>query len=116
MNDIDLKKYQDILLKEKADLETKLNSLGRQISPEGDWIVVPQKAEDSDVDEPNQVADVFEEMSADVAVLDVLEQRYKQVCLALEKISNGTYGIDDQGNPINPDRLNADPAVTTNLE
>lgn len=107
--------FKKKLEEEKALLESELKSVGR-INPENaaDWEARPEDQDISRADE-NELADKFEEDEENEAILEPLEARYNQVKKALNKISSGKgYGICEvDGEPIEPDRLEANPAATT---
>ena len=76
-----------------------------------DWeIRVPENHEsDEDIR-----ADAAESADEQVAELAELETRYRTITRALQKISDGTYGICEiSGEPIEADRLAANPAART---
>ncbi|OGG54978.1 hypothetical protein A3D62_02945 [Candidatus Kaiserbacteria bacterium RIFCSPHIGHO2_02_FULL_49_11] len=105
--------------KEKLEAELKtlteeLQSIGR-INPNNpkDWEAVPDSMNVEQADE-NERADVIEEYGTNNAVLTDLEIRYNEVASALKRIENGTYGTCSvDGQPIEEDRLEANPAATT---
>ncbi len=107
-------KYKALLEAELAKLSSELQSLGihNRDVPE-DWT---EKMMDSDTTsaDPNDVADRTEEYDARRAELSVLEGRWNDVRDALKKIESGTYGICElSGDPIEEDRLEANPAART---
>jgi len=111
---IDTKKYEEILKNELAQVEAELKTVGR-INPDNpaDWEAKPA---DMDIhrSEADEVADNIEAFEENSAVLKQLEIRYNEIKNALEKISNGTYGICEiSGEPIEEDRLEANPAAKT---
>jgi len=60
------------------------------------------------------VADRTEEYDERRATLATLEGRYNNIRLALKKITDGNYGICEvSGEPIEEDRLEANPAART---
>ena len=98
------------LEEEKATLEAELATVGRpNPSNPGDWEAVP---EDTGLEaDPNDRA---EEFGNNNAILTDLEKRYKDIVDALARIEAGTYGIcEKSGEPIEEDRLGADPAART---
>jgi RNA polymerase-binding transcription factor DksA len=98
----------EALLKE-VTLELSDIAVHNQVTD--DWeIKVP---ESSDPDEDVQ-ADAAESADEQVAELAELETRYRSIVRALEKIAAGTYGICEiSGEPIEADRLAANPAART---
>lgn len=102
------------LQEELASLEEQLKTLGihNPAVPE-DWI---EKGTDLDAVSPDQndVADRTEEYDERRATLATLEGRYNDVKRALEKIEDGSYGVCEvSGEPIEEDRLAANPAART---
>jgi len=95
-------------------LNNELRSLGihNPDVPE-DWV---EKMNDSDTvsADPNDVADRTEEYDTRRAELAALEGRWNDVRDALQKIEGGKYGICEvSGEPIEEDRLEANPAART---
>lgn len=105
--------FKERLEAEKAELEAQLRTVGRQNpSNPNDWEAVPSEVgQEAD---PNDQADLIENYEENTAILKDLEIRYNDVKAALEKIDAGTYGICEvSGEPIEEDRLEADPAART---
>jgi RNA polymerase-binding transcription factor DksA len=64
----------------------------------------------------DQASETFER-EKDVAILDQLERDLAEIEAALQRLDDGTYGIDEvTGEPIAPERLDAYPAARTNIE
>jgi RNA polymerase-binding transcription factor DksA len=110
----DISHYKKILEEDRDKLTIELNGLGvTDPSTPGDWDVKVPSLDVSNADE-NEFADRAEEQHIDSIVLDELEIRYRNVCHALKKIDAGTYGICEvSGQPIEEDRLEANPAART---
>lgn len=109
---IDLATMRARLEEEKIKLEGELKNHGRQSPLTGDW----QGGSDMTVDEADEseVADKVEDTANNVALVEVLEARYKDVVHALGKFESGTYGIcEETGNQIPAERLAANPAART---
>lgn len=106
--------FKKVLEEEKKLLETELSELGsRRLSNPSDWIPSKPAGEEFGAD-MNDNADIIEEMQDNSASLNELEERLNSVVLALEKISEGTYGTCEvSGEMIEIDRLTANPAATT---
>lgn len=102
-------------LEEELKLITEeLRSLGVH-NPEvdEDWVT---RANDLDTvsADLNDVADRTEEYDTRRAELSVLETRWNNIRQALKNIEDGTYGICEvSGEPIEEDRLLANPAART---
>src|SRR5262249_11926239 len=61
-------------------------------------------------------SDTFER-EKDLGMLEDLENELAELQAALERIDNGTYGIDEEtGEPIDPARLEALPTARRNVE
>ncbi|OGG47759.1 hypothetical protein A3D66_00995 [Candidatus Kaiserbacteria bacterium RIFCSPHIGHO2_02_FULL_50_9] len=99
---------------ELQKLEGELTSIGeRNPSNPADWEAI---APDMNIPaaDPNEVADSIEEYETRSGELKELEIRYNEVKGALERLEKGTYGICRiGGEPIEPERLEANPAATT---
>lgn len=105
--------FKEKLLAEKALLEEDLRAIAHQ-DKTGDWSVTPIAQEDgAESDEADQ-ADFVEDFESKIGRLGSLEKRYQQINNALSRIEHGTYGICiKSGNPIEEDRLEANPAAET---
>ena len=106
--------YKKLLEAELATVEQELGTVGVR-NPENpdDW-----QAKETEMDvtnkENDELADKVEEYEENRSINDTLEARYKQIKHALEKITEGTYGVCEiGGEPIEEERLQADPAATT---
>lgn len=105
--------------KEKLEAELKLvtdelSSIG-VVNPDNpnDWIATPEGVDVGEAD-PNVGADRVEEWDERRAILSQLETRFNNIKRALKKIEDGTYGVCEiSGDPIEPDRLDANPAART---
>lgn len=107
-------KYKKLLEEQATALRSELEGLGVQ-NPDvkADWV---ERADDLEVvsADPNDVADRTEEYDERRATLATLEGRYNDIKRALKKIENGSYGICEvSGEPIEEDRLEANPAART---
>lgn len=106
--------YQAQLAAEKANLEEQLQTVGRRnpSNPE-DW-EAETKGPTDDTADVNDRAEILDEYQENATILTDLEIRYNDVKDALERIENGTYGTcETGGEPIEEDRLAADPAART---
>ena len=57
------------------------------------------------------------EREKELSILESLEKELAEIQAAIERIENGTYGIDERtGAPINPARLEAMPTARTNID
>jgi RNA polymerase-binding transcription factor DksA len=63
----------------------------------------------------DQASETFER-EKDIAILEGLEAELAEIEAALQRLDEGTYGIDEvTGEPIDPERLDAFPAARTNV-
>jgi RNA polymerase-binding transcription factor DksA len=107
-------KYKALLETEAEKLKNDLQELGVQ-NPEvkSDWVERADDLETTSAD-LNDVADRTEEYDERRATLATLESRYNDVRRALQKIKDGKYGICEvAGEPIEEDRLEANPSART---
>ena len=97
-------------------MEGELKELGVQ-DPKvpGDWEATGGELETmSPLQDSNEAADKLEEYEERREEVDQLEIRLREINSALEKIEKGTYGICEAGGePIEPERLEANPAAKT---
>ncbi len=104
------------LEEELKKVEVELASVGIQ-NPKNpaDW-----EAKETSMDvmsataDPNEAADKMEEYAQNRAINDTLEIRYNDIKHALDKIAGTGYGVCEiGGEPIEEERLEADPAART---
>ncbi len=113
-NDIDINYFKKNLEEELVLVEKELNDVGRK-NPDNkeDWEAEPA---DMNVDsaDSNETADNIEEFEENTAVLKELEIRFNDIKDALKKIEEEKYGLCEiSGDPIEEDRLIANPAART---
>lgn len=111
---MDTKKIQVILETEKETLISQLSELG-QINPSnpGDWEAKPDNI-DNERSDKIDVADNVEKFESNNAILNELEIRLVNVNAALDRIKNDSFGTCKVcKNPIEEDRLGANPAAET---
>ncbi len=102
------------LEKQLEDLVSELKSVGIH-NPENpaDWIAVPEGV-DANQSDTDLLADVVEEWDERAALVATLERQYNDVTRALGKVKAGTFGVCEVGGePIEEDRLGANPAART---
>lgn len=98
---------------EAEKLKEELSRLGRRNLETGEWEAVPDEVDESDADENTQ-ADRFEDFEEKTAIMKELAARLTQVESAIQKSHEGGYGICSEcGNPIEEERLEANPAAIT---
>jgi RNA polymerase-binding transcription factor DksA len=114
MNAEDLNRFKKRLLEEQHLLETELSAIGsRDPEQPNAWRATAGDIE-TDTADPNDLADTFEELEGNAAVLEELEARRGDVKKALARIEEGTYGMCEVGNePIERERLDANPTART---
>src|ERR671919_525638 len=98
--------------------KTRVAGLIRNLKDElGDEGENDQLSELSDYDQhPADTASETFEREKDVSILEQLEDELAELQAALERIDDGTYGIDEvTGKPIAPERLEAAPTASTNV-
>jgi RNA polymerase-binding transcription factor DksA len=67
-------------------------------------------------DAADQASETFER-EKDIAILEQLEYDLAEIESALQRLDEGSYGIDEvSGEPIQPERLDAYPTARTNIE
>lgn len=109
----DFTPYTEALEALRATVRADLEQIAVENPTTGDWEVRPDTTVHDEADE-NALADNAEEADLRVATLNELETRYRNITRALEKIADGTYGICElSGEPIEHDRLMANPAART---
>jgi RNA polymerase-binding transcription factor DksA len=117
MNKKDTDYFKNKLEKEKALIEEEIKTVG-SVDPNN-----PKEfsatSNDMDIDkaDDNELADKLEELSDNKGILDSLERQLKDVRDALDKITKGKYGICEiSGEPIERERLEANPAARTSIK
>jgi DnaK suppressor protein len=67
-------------------------------------------------DPADQASETFER-EKDIAILEQLEHDLAEIESALQRLDDGSYGIDEvSGEPIAPERLEAYPVARTNID
>lgn len=111
---VDIIKFKEALLAEKAKLESELAGIAHK-NPEiaGDWEPSAPDLNNPTAD-PNDVADSMEIFEENAAVEVELEAQLMEVDVALNRIEVGSYGVCRIcKNPIEDARLEANPAAQT---
>ncbi len=106
--------FKKKLQEELAVLERELNELGYQ-NTEGEWEATGDTLDTTTpMADANEAADQLEEYGERRAESDAFQARWNEVKHALEKIDRGTFGkCEVSGEPIEEDRLEANPAART---
>ncbi|NCS99620.1 hypothetical protein GW765_01415 [Candidatus Parcubacteria bacterium] len=116
MNTDKLQYYKELLLKEMDQMTGELSRLGIKDPENGDWGATLGKENEGDNADPNTQADRDEEFLERANVLGEIETRYRELQSALYKINHEPekYGIcEESGQPIEEDRLTANPSAKT---
>lgn len=107
-----LEEQKNLLLAEKARLESGLGRFAKPVDAEGDF---ETKMEDLGMGDDENALEV-EDYVDNLGVENTLEEELKDVIDALAKIEAGTYGVCEvSGKEIAIDRLKAYPAARTAL-
>lgn len=109
-----MENYKIKLEEEKKLLEDELSAMGK-VDKTGDWSATPDnEVSTQEVPDEADLADRSEDFEERSSKLDLLEKRLNDVNKALEKLSNGSYGICEKcGGHIEEDRLDVNPAART---
>ena len=109
-----IERAKEKLTAEKARVEGLVEELKHEVGDQdeadsaGDLSDYAQHPADSGTD-------TFER-EKDIAIIDGLEAELNELQAALDRIDQGTYGLDEQtGEPIDPARLEARPEARTNI-
>ena len=110
---MDINYYKNKLEQEKTVLENELDHLGvRSTERKNDWEAQPENIDE--ISTRDEVSGRLTELGERQATEYSLEERLKTVNQALEKIKDGSYGLCYVcQNPIEDDRLEANPAAET---
>lgn len=101
-----------------AALETERKTLEKELGEHGRKIGDDWQGSATGPNEPDAIdeADKLEELATNVPLVEELERRYREVVDALNKMKDGSYGVDEEtGEPIALERLRANPAARTNI-
>jgi RNA polymerase-binding transcription factor DksA len=96
----------------------RVQGLIRGFQEEGlDVEAADQVGDVSHVTDPADQASETFEREKDIAILEQLEHDLAEIEAALQRLDEGTYGIDEvTGEPIATERLDAYPVARTNIE
>lgn len=112
LTETEIEELKAALDAEKDLLEEELAEHGKKVGD--DWTGTPEGFGDEPADEDE--ADKMEELGVNVALVEELERRYKEIKAALKRMQDGSYGLTASGEEIDIERLRANPAATTNIE
>lgn len=111
---MDTQYFKTKLEQEKQILEEELSRLGIQDPETGDWGATLDEQDESDQSDLNDRGDRDEDFIIQANTLGELEIQYRRVLQALQKIEDGSYGnCEISGQPIEEDRLKANPSART---
>jgi RNA polymerase-binding transcription factor DksA len=106
--------FKERLETEKKGLEEELGQIAIFNTEVNLWEATPDRDMMGEIDD-NDAADRFEDFEERTGMVTTLQARLLDVSRALDKISAGTYGVCEiSGEPIETDRLEANPAARTN--
>lgn len=107
------KKYQEIIVASLAEVKSQLADIAIFNEETGDWIIRTDNIDQTAADISIQ-ADAAEAADERLTIVAELENRFRHLNLALDKIKAGTYGLCEISNePIEIARLEANPAART---
>jgi RNA polymerase-binding transcription factor DksA len=101
-----------MLSAEKDSLEEELAEHGKKVGEDWQGTAAGFGAEEPD---PIDAADALEELVINVPLVEELEKRYKEIVAAIKRMEDGSYGLTAGGEPIDIERLRANPAAQTNI-
>lgn len=111
---INITHFQQKLSSEKSLLEEQLSEIARFNTDTESWEAIPD-ADLMQESDDNDAADRFEDFEERTSMVRTLQERLIDIKDALEKMEQGTYGVCEvSGEPIEMDRLEANPAARTN--
>ncbi len=106
--------FKEKLEAEKKSLQEELGQIAIFNTETNIWEATPDQDMMGEIDD-NDAADRFEDFEERTGMTATLQARLTDVEAALAKIEAGTYGLCEvSGEPIEKDRLEANPAARTN--
>jgi RNA polymerase-binding transcription factor DksA len=110
---VDTDRARERLAAEQHRVEGLIDSVRAEI---GDEPENEQLAEPAYDQHPADSGSETFEREKDLSILEQLESELAEIQAALQRIEDGTYGVDEvTGEPIAPERLDALPAARTNV-
>lgn len=104
-----LQAQREILEKKKEELEAALANRGHKVNHGRETFAA--SFDDLGSDQDSNIAEV-ESYEANLATVSALKSEHERVLSALERLGNGTYGLDTKTEqPIRQERLKAFPAA-----
>jgi DnaK suppressor protein len=111
---IDYTPFRARLEEQLKTISEELESIATYDSVNDDWKAVPNQEEAAADADENTSADFIEEWNQRRATVSDLEREYRDIKRALNKITEGTYGLCEvSGEPIEEKRLEARPDART---
>lgn len=109
-----LNELREKLEDEAYTIEQELSERGKKDTT-GNWTgAVPEETEEPD---STDTADNLEELGINVALVEDLERREREIADALDRIDEGTYGVCEEcGNEIPVERLQIEPTARMCVE
>ncbi len=105
--------YRDTLEALRLKIKKELELIATKDGETGDWEATPDKTEQFESDE-NSEADASESLASQTAVVQDLQTTYRNIEIALAKISNNTFGFCEIcSEPIEATRLAFLPSART---
>lgn len=110
----EFQEFEELLLKEKKEIEETLSAGGWRDPKNPDNWEASYPDLNVSASDKNDMADEVEEFDNALGINAVLEGRLQDISAALRKISAGSYGICEKGGEkIDEKRLQANPAART---
>jgi RNA polymerase-binding transcription factor DksA len=107
--------FKTRLENELSEVVAELKTIATQNPNTKDWVATPPTESIGNAD-TDLNSDIAEEWTVRRANLSQLEIRYQNIKRALNKMETGAFGICEiSGEPIEEERLVANPAARTNL-
>ncbi|MDP3971106.1 MAG: TraR/DksA family transcriptional regulator [bacterium] len=118
MEQVQLDEFKNKLSDLKVEIEKELSSVAdKDIGDHvpGEWAAkFPNFGDDNYLDAGSDSPDEVQAYEVNVSITGQLEDYLKKVEAALERIEDGTYGMDIKtGEPISVERLQVNPAAET---
>ncbi len=111
---MNIEQQKERLLIEEKMLIEELSKIGLYDRETNTWNATHSDMPNEEIHDDDTQADAFEEIEENMATGEILQERLVDVRDALTKIEEGKYGIcEKSGDPIEEDRLTANPAART---
>lgn len=111
---IDIQHFKSLLEAEKTRIDKELKKITSKVGPGEGNIDAIQIETGEDTGDREDVAEAIETYEDNESVVVSLRTELNEINRALDKITAGTYGVCEiNGEPIEQERLEADPAART---